>query len=55
MAKLDNFGKSLPVVYVKAASAVLCILVFGSTLVVSCFCPKNSNKNKRNLNVTFNI
>ena len=54
-AKLDSFGKSLPVVYVKAGSAVLCILIFGCTLITSCLCPKNSAKNKKNLNVTFDV
>ena len=57
-AKLDSFGKSLPVVYVKAASAILCILIFGCTLIISCLCPKNSSqndKNKKSLNVTFDV
>ena len=49
-ASIENFGKSMPVVYIKAASAIACILIFGSTLVVGCFCPKNSSNNK---NVTF--
>ncbi|RNA19416.1 serine incorporator 5 [Brachionus plicatilis] len=49
LASLDNYGKSLPTVYVKAGSAVACILIFGCTLLLSCLCPKRSNK--RNLNI----
>lgn len=50
-ASIENFGKSMPVVYIKAASALACVLIFGCTLMVSCFCPKGSgNSNK---NVTF--
>lgn len=48
-ASIENFGKSMPVVYIKAISAMACILIFGCTLMVNCFCPKNSSDK----NVTF--
>ncbi len=35
---LDVFGKGMPVVYTKAATAIVCLLIFGCTLIVSCFC-----------------
>ena len=50
MASLDNFGKSMPAAYMKAGSALVCIAIFGCTLMVSFFCPKGSNKN-----VTFDV
>ena len=49
-ASIENFGKSMPVVYIKAVSALACVLIFGCTLMVSCFCPKTRASNK---NVTF--
>lgn len=49
-ASLESFGKSMPAVYIKAASALVCILIFGCTLLVSCFCSKKTSSNK---NVTF--
>ncbi|CAF0848575.1 unnamed protein product [Brachionus calyciflorus] len=55
LASIDNYGKGLPTVYVKAGTAIVCIIIFGCTLLVSCFCPKNSKSNKRSLNVSFEI
>lgn len=46
-AQLDTFGQSIPTVYMKAGSAVLCILIFGSTLLVSCFCPNKELSGSR--------
>lgn len=45
VASLESFGKSMPVVYIKAASALVCILIFGCTLILSCCCSKGSDKN----------
>jgi hypothetical protein len=42
-AQLESFGQSIPTVYMKAGSAILCILIFGSTLIVSCCCPKKDS------------
>ncbi len=55
VASIENYGKGMPSVYVKAGTAILCVLIFACTLMVSCLCPKSSEKkcNKRNMNVTF--
>jgi hypothetical protein len=39
-AHLDTFGQSMPTVYMKSCSAIVCIFVFGATLLASYFCPK---------------
>lgn len=50
-ARLDSFGKSMPVVYTKAATAIACLLIFGCTLLASCFC--SATKAKTDKIVTF--
>ena len=45
-AQLDKFGQSIPTVYMKAGSAILCILIFGATLIASCCCSNKSCSKK---------